>query len=183
MIGSRRVVGRTAAQREVMRRLYELHVGPLRLFLLLECAPLTIDPLDVADQAFFRVFDERGEAFGFCDLRKAAEGIVNALKESGVAHSYAEYRLEDVFDPYLTEDLEPVRRALRAIDLLSLAERRAVEAECLHLLTMDGLTQTVGGAASTRRVQKAKGLAKLAAQEVNLDVLKPFFMQMGRNAQ
>ncbi|MEU4615213.1 MULTISPECIES: hypothetical protein [Streptomyces] len=183
MIGSRRNVGRPPEQQAEMRRLYKFHVGQLRLFLLLECAPLIIDPLEIADQAFFQVFDEKGEIFGFCDLRKAAEGIVGALKESGDARTYAEYRLEDIFDPYLTEDLAPVRQALKAIDRLSLAERRAVEAECLHLLTIDGLTQTVGGAASTRRVQKAKGLAKLAAEEVNLDALKPFFMQMGRNAQ
>ena len=183
MIGLRRTTRRTAAQREAMRRLYKFHVGQLRLFLLLECAPLVVDPLDIADQAFYRVFGSKGEEFGFCDLRKAAEEIVADLKRSGGARKYAAYRLEEIFDSYLTEDLEPVRRALRAIDQLSICERRAVEAECLHLLTTDGLVQTVGGAASTRRVQKAKGLDKLAAAEVSLDALKPFFTQLGRNEQ
>jgi hypothetical protein len=183
LIGSRRNVGRPSEQWAAMRRLYKFHVGQLRLFLLLECAPLVIDPLEVADEAFYQVFADKGEDFGFCDLRKAAEEIVGARKESGDAQAYADYRLEEIFGPYLTEDLEPVRRALRAIDQLSLAERRAVEADCLHLLTTDGLIQAVGGAASTRRVQKLKGLTKLTAEEVNLDTLKPFFMQMGRNVQ
>ncbi|MHA4816111.1 hypothetical protein ACXZ65_17340 [Streptomyces aculeolatus] len=178
----RRSRRRTAAQQEALRDQYKRQVGPLRLFLLLECAPLTVDPLEIADEAFERAFTQPERSFTYCEIRKIAEEIVHERKKSGRAREYAQYKLEKIFDPYLTDDLEPVRRVLRAIDELSLHQRRAVEASLIHLLTTDGLTETVGGSASTRRVQKAEGLAKLAKADVNLDLLAPFFAQMGRNA-
>ncbi|MFC8838683.1 hypothetical protein ACFT8Q_00840 [Streptomyces griseoincarnatus] len=161
-----------------LRNQYKKQVGPLRLFLLLECAPLVIDPLEIADEAFARVIAEPDRVFSYCDVRKIAEEIVREKRAEPGLQKYAEYSLEAVFDEYLTDDLQPVREVLRAIDTLSLGERRAVEAQLIHLLTCEGLTETVGGAAATRRVQKAKGLAKLAQADVNLDLLEPFFSTM-----
>lgn len=160
------------------RAQYKKQVGALRLFLLLECAPLVIDPLEIADEAFKRAFTQPGRHFSYCDIRKIAEAIVRERREEGAIGEYADYSLEKIFDPYLTEDLTSVRVALRAVDALSLGERRAVEANFLHLLTNDGLTDAVGGSESTRRGQKRNGLAKLAQANVNLSSLKPFFDDM-----
>lgn len=178
MIRPRRDRRKREAQLAALRSQYKKQVGPLRLFLLLECAPLVVDPLEIADQAFRRAFAQSGRTFTYCDIRKIAEEIVHEKRQDAGTREYADYKLEDVFDAYLAEDLQPVREVLRAIDALSLGERRAVEAELIHLLTSDGLIQTVGGAASTRRGQKAKGLAKLARADANLSLLEPFFSTM-----
>ncbi|MER5199830.1 hypothetical protein AB0E04_47750 [Streptomyces sp. NPDC048251] len=178
MIRPRRYKRNREDQLAALRSQYKKQVGPLRLFLLLECAPLVVDPLKIADEAFGRAFLEPDRVFTFCDIRKIAEEIVREKRDDARVQKYADYRLEDVFDAYLDDDLQPVREVLRAIDALSLGERRAVEAELIHLLTSDGLTETVGGSASTRRGQKAKGLAKLARAEVNLSLLEPFFSTM-----
>ncbi|MGJ3558061.1 hypothetical protein ACR6C2_00475 [Streptomyces sp. INA 01156] len=161
-----------------LRNQYKKQVGPLRLFLLLECAPLIIDPLEIADEAFTRAFAEPDRIFTYCDIRKIAEEIVREKRAEAGSRKYAEYKLEEVFDEYLTADLQPVREALRAIDALSLGERRAVEAQLIHLLTCEGLTEAVGGATVTRRSQRSKGLAKLTQADVNLDLLEPFFSTM-----
>ncbi|MFF9127953.1 hypothetical protein ACF09J_32650 [Streptomyces sp. NPDC014889] len=161
-----------------LRNQYKKQVGPLRLFLLLECAPLIIDPLEVADEAFARAFAQPDRVFTYCDIRKIAEEVVREKRTEAGLQVYADYKLEEVFDEYLTEDLQPVREVLRAIDGLSLGERRAVEAQLIHLLTCEGLTEAVGGAAATRRGQKAKGLAKLTQADVNVDLLEPFFSTM-----
>ncbi|MGW0080026.1 hypothetical protein [Streptomyces sp. P9-2] len=161
-----------------LRNQYKKQVGPLRLFLLFECAPLVIDPFEIADEAFARVFAQSDRTYAYCDIRKIAEGIVREKRVTSGLREYADYKLETVFDEYLTEDLKPVREVLRAIDALSLGERRAVEAQLIHLLTCEGLTEAVGGAPATRRGQKAKALAKLAKADVNLDLLEPFFSSM-----
>ncbi|MFB7655011.1 MULTISPECIES: hypothetical protein [unclassified Streptomyces] len=161
-----------------LREQYKKQIGRLRIFLLLECAPLVVDPLAIADEAFERAFSQPERTFTYCDIRKIAEGIVREKRTTCGMQTYAEYKLEEVFDEYLTDDLQPVRHVLQAIDCLSLGERRAVEAELIHLLTCEGLVDTVGGAAVTRRVQKSKGLAKLDQAKVNLDLLEPFFIPL-----
>ncbi|MEU8459163.1 hypothetical protein [Streptomyces griseoaurantiacus] len=161
-----------------LREQYKKQIGRLRIFLLLECAPLVVDPLETADAAFERAFSQPDRIFTYCDIRKIAEEIVREGRPSADMRAYSEYKLEEVFDEYLTEDLLPVREVFRAIDSLSLGERRAVEAEVIHLLTSDGLVGVVGGAAVTRRVQKSKGLAKLAKARVNLELLEPFLVPL-----
>ena len=166
------------SRRDEMKDQYKKQVGPLRVYLLLECAPLVVDPIEIADEAFARVFAQPDWHFTFAEVRKIAEGIVEERKKAGTAHKAAEYSLEKLFDPYLTPQLAPVREVLHALDALSLAERRAIEAAFLHLLTMEGLAETVGGTASTRRVQKKKALAKLAEADIDLEPLKSFFASM-----
>ncbi|MFJ9968561.1 hypothetical protein [Streptomyces avermitilis] len=178
MIRPRRDRRNRETQLAALRSQYKKQVGPLRLFLLLECAPLVVDPLQIADEAFRRAFAQPDRTFTYCDIRKIAEEVVREKRQDANVREYANYKLEDVFDAYLTEDLQLVRKVLRAIDALSLGERRAVEAELLHLLTSDGLIETVGGAPSTRRGQKAKGLAKLALVNADLSLLEPFFATM-----
>ncbi|MER6563145.1 hypothetical protein ABT300_36510 [Streptomyces sp. NPDC001027] len=174
MIRQRRGRQKREVRLAALRSQYKRQVGPLRLFLLLECAPLVVDPFEIADRAFQRAFAQEDRTFTFCDIRKIAEDVMREEKNKTGFQEYAAYKLEDIFDPYLTEGLQPVRDVLRAIDGLSLGERRAVEAELIHLLTSDGLVEKIGGAASTRRVQKAKGLSKLADSNVNLSLLDSF---------
>ncbi|MGW2287054.1 hypothetical protein [Streptomyces phaeochromogenes] len=161
-----------------LRDQYKKQIGPLRLYLLLECAPLVVNPIEVADAAFKHVFAQPERDFTYGEVRKIAEGIVRELKVAGKLHTAAEYSLEKIFDSYLTPDLTPVRETLRALDALCLAERRVIEAEMLHLLTTDGLAETVGGKASTKRVQRKNALAKLAEAEADLELLEPFFAGM-----
>jgi hypothetical protein len=153
-------------------------VGHLRLYLLIECAPLVVDPFEVADETFKQAFSHPGAVYTYCEIQRLADKVVHKYKDQKIA----QYSLEEIFDPYLTEGLEAVRETLRAVDALSTPERGVIEAKFLHLLTDEGLIEVVGGTASTKRGQKKKALARLADANVNLDVLEPFFADMRGNA-
>ncbi|MDQ1041817.1 hypothetical protein [Streptomyces sp. V4I2] len=169
------------SRRDELKDQYKKQIGPLRVYLLLECAPLVVDPIEIADEAFECVFETPGRYVTYGEVRKIAEGIVDERRRAGRAQKVAEYSLEKIFDPYLMPNDAPVREVLRALDALSLAERGAIEAALLHLLTMEGLAETVGGSASTRRVQKKKALEKLAEAKVDLEPLELFFASMRGN--
>ncbi|MFE2302676.1 hypothetical protein ACFXAW_31325 [Streptomyces sp. NPDC059445] len=164
------------ARRERQRAQYLRLIGPLRIYLLIECAPLVVDPFDIADRAFKRAFADPGvEEPSYCDLRKIAREIVETLKESGQATRAAHYSLEKIFDPYLTEGLESLREVLQAVDRLTPSERAVIEGEFLHLLTSDYIAETVGVTASTKRGQKRNALAKLADNNVSIERLREAF--------
>ncbi|MFF3326444.1 hypothetical protein [Streptomyces sp. NPDC002889] len=167
-----------ARRREEQRAQYLKQVGPLRIYLLIECAPLVVDPFDIADQAFKRAFADPDRDFAYGEMQKIAKGIVRDLKMEGKAKKVAEYSLEKIFDPYLTAGLEPVREVLRAVDGLSLRERAVIEGEFLHLLTSDYIAETIGVTQSTKRGQKRSALAKLAESNANLELLDAFFKNL-----
>ncbi|MGW3037394.1 hypothetical protein ACWDCB_40100 [Streptomyces sp. NPDC001178] len=166
------------ARRDELKDQYKKQVGPLRVYLLLECAPLVVDPIEIADEAFAHIFAQPDRYFTYAEVRTIAKAIVDTRTQAGTVGKAADYSLEKVFDPYLTPEHAPVRAGLRALDALSHAERRAIEAALLHLLTMEGLAGMLGGAASTRRVQKKEALAKLAEADIDLQPLKSFFASM-----
>lgn len=105
-----------ARRREERRAQYLKQIGPLRIYLLIECAPLVVDPFEVADQTFKRVFADPARDFSYGEVLKIAKDIVRDLKVEGKAKRAVEYSLEKIFDPYLTAGLEPVREVLQVVD-------------------------------------------------------------------
>lgn len=164
------------ARRERQRAQYLRLIGHLRIYLLIECAPLVVDPFEIADQAFKQAFaDPDLEEPSYCAVRKIAREIVEGMKESGQATRAANYSLEKIFDAYLTEGLESLREVLQAVDRLNPSERAVIEGEFLHLLTSDYIAETIGVTASTKRGQKRSALAKLADNNVSIERLREAF--------
>lgn len=171
----RRVKAERARRREEQYGHYVKDIGRLRIHLLIDCAPLVVDPFEVADQAFKQVFADFERDYAYREVQRIAQGIVRVLKAEGRANMAVAYSLEKIFDPYLTAELEPVRQVLKVVDALDLRKRAVIEGEFLHLLTSERIAETIGVTQSTKRGQKKDALAILAENNVNLEPLEAFF--------